>query len=300
VCRLFGFRSVIQSQVHRSLISADNALLQQSERHPDGWGVAYYLAHAPHLIKSVSTAVDDQLFRHVSGVVTSETVVAHLRKATQGELSTINTHPFQYGTWVFAHNGNLRGFAEVKGALVEKIPPVLRRFILGTSDSEVLFYLLLGKMARRCELHRRGFPLEELAAAARETIEEVTALVGPIHAHDGGPPHETYLTFIITNGNTMLAHQGGKALHVSTHKARCPDRELCSSYAPECERRGASGDFVSHLIFSSERLQGDNVWEAMSPGEMIGVDWRMRLRVFPTETRGAVELARRAEIPGAG
>jgi hypothetical protein len=38
MCRIFGFRSVIQSQVHRSLVSADNALMIQGERHPDGWG----------------------------------------------------------------------------------------------------------------------------------------------------------------------------------------------------------------------------------------------------------------------
>ena len=38
MCRLFGFRSVIQSQVHRSLVDADNALGQQSVRHQDGCG----------------------------------------------------------------------------------------------------------------------------------------------------------------------------------------------------------------------------------------------------------------------
>ncbi len=107
----------MQSGVHRSLVSADNALVLQSERHPDGWGVAYYVAGAPHVVKSAAAAVSDHLFRHVSGVVTSETVLAHIRKATQGDLSTINTHPFQYGTWVFAHNGNIKGFAAVRDAL---------------------------------------------------------------------------------------------------------------------------------------------------------------------------------------
>lgn len=279
MCRLFGFRSVIQSQVHRSLVSADNALMQQSERHPDGWGVAYYLAGAPHVIKSVSTAVDDHLFKHVSGVVTSETVLAHLRKATQGNLSIINTHPYQHGRWVFAHNGNVRGFSGVRDQLVSKIPPVLRRFILGETDSEALFYLLLGKMAQRCELSRAGYPLEDLAGAAREMIGEVTDLVGAVNPDDKGPPGDTYLTFLITDGRTMLAHQGGKALFVSTHKNHCPDRDVCPSFAPECEREAERG-FVSHLIFSSEPLQGENVWQPMGVGDMIGVDWRMQMQRF--------------------
>ena len=187
MCRIFGFRSVMQSQVHRSLVSADNAFMRQSERHPDGWGVAYYVADAPHVVKGASAAFGDQLFKHVSGIVTSETVLAHLRKATQGELSTINTHPFQYGHWVFAHNGNIANFAEIRDVLLGRIPPVLRRFILGTTDSEVLFYLLLGKMAQRCELHRPGYPLADtyagkikgLKTGLVDTAAELSAKFGP-------------------------------------------------------------------------------------------------------------------------
>ena len=56
MCRLFGFRSVIQSQVHRTLMDADNALGTQSTEHRDGWGVAYYVDGAPHITRSPTTA----------------------------------------------------------------------------------------------------------------------------------------------------------------------------------------------------------------------------------------------------
>jgi glutamine amidotransferase len=276
MCRIFGFRSVIQSQVHRSLISADNALMQQGDRHPDGWGVAYYNAGAPHVIKSVASALDDHLFRRVSGIVASETVLAHLRKATQGSLSIINTHPFQFGQWVFVHNGNIAGFTELGAELRARVPPVLRRYILGDSDSEVLFYLLLGHMARRCELSRAGFPIEDVIAAMRETVAEVVSLAGDVSEQDDGPPTATYLTFALTNGTTMVAHQGGKALYWSTWKQKCPDRDDCPSYGPECEQPTQSG-FVNHLVVSSEPLHGVNVWQPLSFGEIIGVDWRMQL-----------------------
>jgi glutamine amidotransferase len=276
MCRIFGFRSVIQSQVHRSLVSADNALMQQSDRHPDGWGVAYYTAGAPHVIKSVASALDDHLFRRVSGIVASETVLAHLRKATQGNLSIINTHPFQYGQWVFVHNGNIAGFPDLRERMTTLVPPVLRRYILGDSDSEVLFYLLLGHMAKRCELQRAGYPLEDIVAAMRATIDEVVGLAGEVCEADDGPPTGTYLTFAITNGTTMVAHQGGKALYWSTWKKQCPDRDHCPSFAPECEQPTQRG-FVNHLIVSSEPLHGVNVWEPLGFGEIIGVDWRMQL-----------------------
>ena len=155
MCRLFGFRSVIQSQVHRSLLDADNALAVQSSAHPDGWGVAYYVDGAPHLTKSASTALHDQLFQRVSGIVASETVVAHIRKATVGKNSVLNTHPFQYGRWVFAHNGDIPGFDRSRTRLVSEIAPRLRRFILGETDSEALFYLFLTRLQRHGPLSQK-------------------------------------------------------------------------------------------------------------------------------------------------
>ncbi len=60
MCRLFGFRSVIQSQVHRSLLDADNALAAQSSQHPDGWGVAFYVDGSPHVTRSSETALSER------------------------------------------------------------------------------------------------------------------------------------------------------------------------------------------------------------------------------------------------
>ena len=85
MCRLFGFRSVIPSRVHRSLLAAENALGVQSNDHPDGWGVAFYVDGAPHVTRSPLTALGDSLFHRLSGVVSSQTVLAHVRKATQGD-----------------------------------------------------------------------------------------------------------------------------------------------------------------------------------------------------------------------
>ncbi|MEM7647401.1 MAG: hypothetical protein AAF203_10860, partial [Pseudomonadota bacterium] len=56
MCRIFGFRSILQSGVHRSLIDSENAIIQQSDRHPDGWGVAYYHMGSPHLVKNENQA----------------------------------------------------------------------------------------------------------------------------------------------------------------------------------------------------------------------------------------------------
>jgi hypothetical protein len=34
---------------------------------------------------------------------------------------------------------------------------------------------------------------------------------------------------------------------------------------------------VNYFIFSSEVISGDNVWTSLAPGDIMGVDWRMRV-----------------------
>ncbi len=268
MCRLFGFRSVIPSQVHRSLMAADNALGEQSGQHPDGWGVAHYVDGAPHVTRAPSTALNDAIFHRLSGIVSSETVLAHVRKATVGPKTVLNCHPFQYGKWVFAHNGEIRRFAEKRAELLDEVAPRLRRYILGDTDSEVLFFLLLTELSGHGPLASR-LGIDELLAAIRATVTKVRALCDT--ETDPSP-----LTFIVTDGVTMAASQGGKELYLSIHKSRCSDRDACPHLAPECETPSAAGN-VNHMVFSSEVICGDNVWSELASGDVVGVDWRMRL-----------------------
>lgn len=278
MCRLFGFRSVIQSQVHRSLVDADNALGQQSVRHQDGWGVAYYVDGAPHVTKSPTHALSDAIFHRVSGVVSSETVLAHVRRATQGSNTVLNCHPFQHGRWVFAHNGDIPSFdVKWRKPLVAEVAPRLRRFVLGETDSEVLFYVLLSRLQKYGPLSK-PHDAEEVLAVLVETMRDVRALC----EDDSDCEQVPLLTCIVTDGSTLAAHQGGKELYWSTYKTRCADRATCPSLSDECEAPTVSG-FVNHLIVTSEPLHGENVWHEMAIGDAVAVDWRMKLATGGTD-----------------
>lgn len=274
MCRLFGFRSVLSSQVHRSLRSADNALAVQSRAHPDGWGVAYYVAGTPHIIKSTGTAGSDHLFERVSGLLTSETVVAHVRRATQGGLSTLNCHPFQHGRWVLAHNGDIPHFGDLRPELERRISPTFRRYVLGDTDSELVFHLFLSNLAARVDLYRRGVPLDDVVAAVRDTVATVRAIAD-------GPDSRCLLTLLITDGELLVGHQGGRELRFSTWKRRCPERDGCAYFGAPCEAPVENGGHVNHLLVSSEPLLGENEWTALDEGEMVAVDPFMRFRRYP-------------------
>ncbi len=174
MCRLFGFRSIINSQVHSSLLSAENSLRDQSMRHPDGWGIAYYLEGVPHLVKSSDTALDNYLFQKVSGVVSSQTVMAHVRKATQGEHTILNSHPFQYGSWIFAHNGHIKQFNENRSKLTSLIDPELCRFILGSTDSEFFFFLILSELKKGYSFSQARIPMDHIKIAIEHAVTKIT------------------------------------------------------------------------------------------------------------------------------
>ena len=106
--------------------------------------------------------------------------------------------------------------------------------------------------------------------ALQSTLEHVRAIC------DTDADEASLLTAIVTDGTTMVAAEGGKELYWSTYKTRCADRDTCPSLSPECESPSESG-YVNHLIFSSEVIEGENIWLPLETGELIGVDWRMKL-----------------------
>lgn len=279
MCRLFGFRSIIQSKMHKSLVGGDQSFMHLSEDHPDGWGVAYYVASSPHVVKSESPAIKDNLFKKVSGIVASNTVLAHLRKATAGSLDITNTHPFQYGRWVFAHNGNIKSFTSHRSALLKNIPEEFRRFIIGETDSELIFYFLMARISEHLNLHSKAIDASSLTSVITMAISEVTSIIGPYMLKDG-PPTETYLSFILTNGVEFVVFQGGKPLYYSTHKSACSEKSECAFYNQTCEARSRLGDRINHLLVSSEPMSGDNIWTAMKPGELLILDRNMRYNVI--------------------
>ncbi len=82
--------------------------------HVDGWGIAYAEDRAVRIFRDVDAAAESPYLRFVSALeVRSDTVLSHIRKATQGEIALRNTQPFarELGGRVhlFAHNGDLHG-----------------------------------------------------------------------------------------------------------------------------------------------------------------------------------------------
>jgi glutamine amidotransferase len=112
----------------------------------------------------------------------------------------------------------------------------------------------------------------------KQGLIDLAEIVGTLSIKDAGISTENYLTFVLTNGPVMLAFNGGLTLYYSTHKKLCPERSTCGSFSPACEKKAENDEKVNHMIFSSEPLQGENIWYQVEPGQLLGVDHQMHLR----------------------
>src|ERR1700733_9696024 len=111
MCRLFGLTAG-QARVRATfwLLDAPDSLEAQSHRNVDGSGIGYFDATGAAVIdKEPEPAFRDPSFLHAARDCESETFVAHVRLASTGGRSLVNTHPFTMRGRIFAHNG---GFGE--------------------------------------------------------------------------------------------------------------------------------------------------------------------------------------------
>jgi len=256
MCRLFACRSREPGAVSHELFHGANALRVQSREHPDGWGLAWYEGNAPRVVRSLTPAHGDADFERLSQYVSAHTVLAHVRKASVGRVAAENTHPFQRGPWLFAHNGTLPEWERRRAALEELIHPALRAELRGETDSERCFLLFLSRLRRRCN------PDSAEAGAAAAALSETVSLVREIFEQDGA---KSSTTFLATDGRILLACRRGRTLFLSSP---APDREgRCAYVAVASEDPGEPPP------------GGRHAWRLLPDEALVAVDPDLRLQV---------------------
>ena len=103
-----------------------------TDHHADGFGIGFFEGKGVRLFHDDKPSADSPVADLVRAYqIKSENVIAHIRKASQGQTSLANTHPFMsemWGEyWLFAHNGHLIDFYPEQGEYYHAV---------GTTDSE--------------------------------------------------------------------------------------------------------------------------------------------------------------------
>jgi glutamine amidotransferase len=156
----------------------------------DGFGIGWYGAgETPGVFHSIEPAWNNRNLRELATHVQTPVLFAHVRASSGTPVQQTNCHPFRHGRWLWMHNGAIRDFQEVKRDLVLAVDPSLFPEILGSTDSEIFFYLAL-------TLGLEDDPPAAVAAAVG-LIEET----GRRH----GVEHPIQMTVATTDGTTVWA-----------------------------------------------------------------------------------------------
>lgn len=109
MCELLGLTSKNKVEMNDLF----NVFFSHSAEHPNGWGLALFDDPQNYVEKEPVKAIDSLLLKRVlSEHIQTSRCIAHIRRATIGDIEFNNTHPFykrdDYGrTWTLAHNGTI-------------------------------------------------------------------------------------------------------------------------------------------------------------------------------------------------
>lgn len=186
---MVGYLAANPIVTRRLLRDAPRSLWALSREHPDGWGIAIRQAAEWVVHRGTACAQTSPEYDALARDTTARVMIAHVRQKTVGETSLLNTHPFQRGGFVFAHNGTVTNLA----ALDAGTSAARRAEITGATDSERLLAFLTSQID-----------------AANDIERGVVAAVRALHvAGDVGSA-----SFLFSCGARIYAHRLGRPLHV--------------------------------------------------------------------------------------
>lgn len=242
MCRLAAYLGP-EIPLGQIVVEPKHSLLEQSQHateaklavNGDGFGFAWYDRDLePGLYRDVLPAWSDGNLPNLCRMIRSRLFLAHVRASTAGETSRQNCHPFAHDNWSFMHNGQVPDIHRIRRRLEALLPDDLYDLRRGSTDSELIFLLLL------------TYGLKDDPTAAITQVLELLA----VHSSYGTGKDAVRLTCVLSDGQSVYAFR-----HASDDK--CPTLYLNGS---------AQGGWT----LASEPLDGctDN-WTSIEPDVLI-------------------------------
>ena len=144
--------------MHDIIVKTEHSLIVQSKYakkrddpvNGDGFGLGWYPTFddpKPGVYKSIEPAWNNCNLYFVSSKIKSRLFFGHVRDASADfPVSQTNCHPFQYGHFLWMHNGFLESFNKMKRLVINHLSDRAFLTIRGNTDSEYAFALFLDEI----------------------------------------------------------------------------------------------------------------------------------------------------------
>ena len=166
------------SLIHQSLHAEEAKAVTNG----DGFGLGWYgEREEPGVFRDIRPAWSDENLRAIARNVRAGSFFAHVRASTGTASTRANCHPFTHGRWMFMHNGQVGGYAQLKRAVETLIPDAYYGSRHGQTDSEALFLITLAQANGGCPVRGMAQTLSQVhgmmrSAAIDEPLRFAAAL----------------------------------------------------------------------------------------------------------------------------
>jgi glutamine amidotransferase len=253
MCRLFGLHAGPRPvRATFWLLEAPDSLSAQSRREPDGAGIGTFDADGrAHVAKQPLAAWEDHAFAREARDLKSTTFLAHVRYASTGAHTMVNTHPFEQDGRLFAHNGAFGDLERLDQRLAELGAADL---VHGQTDSERLFALITAESRRA-----RGDVGEGITRAIMWIAREL-----PVFS----------LNIIVSTATDLWALR-----YPATHELHILQRDPATAHgpapldarSPRINARSRDLSRSSHVLIATEPMNHDPGWRPLASGELVHV-----------------------------
>jgi glutamine amidotransferase len=249
--------------------------LEVGDAPPDAYGFGYYASGGDVLLGKRPTGAPALLpLPELVGRVDSEALLVHARRARIGVAKDENTQPFRYRRWLFAHDGTIEGWAEVRPKLLAALPDFLRRNVLGDTDSEHCFMWFLKLLRDENQLDDLDLDPQAAGRALARTVRQIEAW-----SRDVGVQKPSRLCFVATNGRTLVATRRGGPLHYALLEGIVPcEVDGIEIATPESDPRVRPHRRVKAVVFAS-RLTQPNGFIEVPDGSVVSVSRSLQVSV---------------------
>lgn len=240
----------------------------------DGFGIAWYVddEEQPAIFKDITPAWNNLNLLNLARVTKTRCLLAHVRAATIGlPVQRLNCHPFSHGPLSFMHNGTVGGFRAVRRRLLSGLSDAAFGAILGSTDSEHVFGLIIDQMARA---EQEADPLQSMRGAIRGAIAQTEELRQQTQVDE-----PSFLNLALTDGRRAVVSR-----FVSSEPQRAISLYVLSGGRYMCDDgvfRMVSDPDGAAVIVASEPLSKDPAWQPVPANHLVVVDENLFVSIEP-------------------
>lgn len=267
----------VNSLIHQSYSAGEMTEILNG----DGFGVGWYvhsISALPGLFRAITPAWSNTNLLYNAPLIRTNCLFAHIRSASEGGISEVNTHPFRYERFLMMHNGGIPEFHRVRRRILDLLDDELFNWIKGQTDSEHVFALLMQHVK---EMTVAGTRLTE--DQIKQCFQKTFDVIQQLKTDAGIADEVSTFNLMVTSGHRLFGtrysshpEKETRTLYYSTGGGfQCKDG-ICKMLAADAG--------VEAVLIASERLNDcPEEWIPVPQNHFIAVDRNLNLLLSPMQ-----------------